>query len=53
MAQAIAESWRGLADSVGMTRKERDVFEDAFVHPEAKAALSMARAPATRVLSRP
>jgi len=53
MAQAIAESWRGLADSVGMTRKERDVFEGAFVHSEAKAALSMAPAPATRVLPRP
>lgn len=41
MARTIDDEWKSLADEAGMTRVERDVFDNAFVHEEAGYALKL------------
>lgn len=43
MAQTINAEWKGFANEAGMTRAERDAFQDAFVHDEAAYALALSR----------
>jgi len=53
MASTIADQWQSLADAVGMSRKERDAFENAFVHSESDFALALHRSTSSYPVPRP